>query len=390
MKVICRLNLYRKIAGMRRILFFLGFIVCLVFSSNGNVKAQEILMGDTLIVTCNADFFDDGGSLHGYSANQNSTLLFQSASGCILEANFSSFNLGAGDTLMVYDGCTVQSILLGSFTQSSPLIGSLFSTGNCLTFHFITDATDESSGWEAIVNCPTTPMAEINAVGPTSFCGGDSVMLIATGGVTYHWNTLSNEDTIVVSYPGTYEVTVTGASGCTDTARQEVIVYPLPPVGFILPYDSICILDPPFALSGGFPLGGIYSGDGVVAGVFDPTQTGEGVFTVRYSYTDSNGCSRTIPQSITVLICNGLSEQVSVDEFTFSPNPVHDELCINSKAAFANSEIRVLNLSGQVVIYNSVEFGSRELKLSVLNLPPGVYIIQIKDKAVVYKRIVKD
>ena len=389
MKVICRLNLYRKIAGMRRILFFLG-LTFLTIVQNGIVYAQSVWMADTTIVTCSSDYFDSGGPIPSYSSSENSTLVYQSASTCILEANFSNFDLGMGDTLFVYDGCTVQTNLLGSFTQNTPLSGTLFSTGNCLTFHFISDTTNEGLGWEAIVNCPTTPIAEILARGPTSFCGGDSVMLIATGGVSYHWNTLSNEDTIVVSYPGTYEVTVTGASGCMDTAWQEVIVYPLPPVGFILPFDSICILDPPFALSGGFPLGGIYSGDGVVAGVFDPTQTGEGVFTVRYSYTDSNGCSRTIPQSITVLICNGLSEQVSVDEFRFSPNPVHDELCINSTAAFANSEIRVLNLSGQVVIYNSVEFGSRELKLSVLNLPPGVYIIQIKDKAVVYKRIVKD
>ncbi len=58
----------------------------------------------------------------------------------------------------------------------------------------------------------------------------------------------------------------------------------------VCPADlSICLHGGEVTLSGGSPSGGEYSGPGVSGGVFDPAETGAGVFAIRYS-TESQSC----------------------------------------------------------------------------------------------------
>ncbi|NJN77267.1 MAG: hypothetical protein HC803_02185 [Saprospiraceae bacterium] len=57
----------------------------------------------------------------------------------------------------------------------------------------------------------------LSANGATTFCVGDSVTLVAAGGVSYSWNTGASSDSIRVSTAGTYSVTITSNSGCDST-----------------------------------------------------------------------------------------------------------------------------------------------------------------------------
>ncbi len=63
---------------------------------------------------------------------------------------------------------------------------------------------------------------------------------------------------------------------------------------------TVCPNTPAFALSGGSPGGGTYSGSFVSAGQFDPVAAGNGPHTVVYSYTGPNGCSASCSFIITV------------------------------------------------------------------------------------------
>jgi hypothetical protein len=56
----------------------------------------------------------------------------------------------------------------------------------------------------------------------------------------------------------------------------------------------------PITLTGGFPIGGSYSGDGVAAGVFTASAAGVGPHTITYAISDGNGCSSTCSFTITV------------------------------------------------------------------------------------------
>jgi hypothetical protein len=93
-----------------------------------------------------------------------------------------------------------------------------------------------------------------------------------------------------------------GIPPCAMFASDCIIItfYPLPEVN--CPNDfSVCITDPPFALSGATPAGGSYSGPGLSGGLFDPLASGAGEHTITYEYTDENGCTGSCTFNITVV-----------------------------------------------------------------------------------------
>jgi gliding motility-associated-like protein len=75
------------------------------------------------------------------------------------------------------------------------------------------------------------PNPTANAGSPVSICNGDTATLVATGGLSYHWSTNENNDTIKVhpTTTTTYNVTVT-SNGCSDDASVTVTVVPTPVV----------------------------------------------------------------------------------------------------------------------------------------------------------------
>ncbi|MCC5946766.1 MAG: HYR domain-containing protein, partial [Bernardetiaceae bacterium] len=108
----------------------------------------------------------------------------------------------------------------------------------------------------------------------------------ATAGVGTH--------TITFSYPN---------CGATGTATQDIVVHPPPAVNitaFPANVANICINADPYTFVEGNPAGGVYSGPGVTAGVFDPAAAGTGFKTITYTYTDANGCTNSATRNLVV------------------------------------------------------------------------------------------
>lgn len=95
--------------------------------------------------------------------------------------------------------------------------------------------------------------------------------------------------------PGTFILSYTyPTTSCSDTKYQTITVEPVPSVSLSIPIaiKYACINGASFALSGGSPGGGIYSGSGVIGGTnFDPAVAGVGTHTIAYTYTTGTGCS---------------------------------------------------------------------------------------------------
>ena len=91
---------------------------------------------------------------------------------------------------------------------------------------FVTQGTCSGSGEvDVIVNALPTP--EID--GPANICAGDVGTLTVLGSYNnYTWSTNSNLESIIVSDPGTYSLTVTDGNGCTNSTSFEVLEVPLP------------------------------------------------------------------------------------------------------------------------------------------------------------------
>jgi hypothetical protein len=170
--------------------------------------------------------------------------------------------------------------------------------------------TDQESFDLTVRPKPAGAITETDNSGNTNndgeICAGDNATLKATPSsrVTYEWSTTETTATIIVSPPSTttYTVTVTNNSGCFDIKSYTVTVHETP-ILTCPPDITVCKLISDYALAGGLPLGGVYSGPGIVTSpVFDATAAGLGVHIITYTFTDSEGCDFTSECNFSVTV----------------------------------------------------------------------------------------
>jgi hypothetical protein len=185
-------------------------------------------------------------------------------------------------------------------------------------------AVGETSGFDNI--CLGSSSPAINAGNDTTVCSGSVLALHVEGcsGVPV-WNVLSGDSLIYYGTGETIDVVATqntcyvviccGVTACCcDTDTVCVNVRPLPILQWSTVYPSVCQNASPIFLDsanvlqyvGGnwVPLSGgtgFFSGPYVVGNIFTPSVSGN--YTICYNYTDSTGCSKTICNTINVIIC---------------------------------------------------------------------------------------
>ena len=194
----------------------------------------------------------------------------------------------------------------------------------------------------AIVPSPVFPTV------PNQFCENDGNVLI-TNNLGINQSIASSVGSIVsvgndvffdpqglnnntpVTFTLTETFTVPGTSATfTCSASQSSTVYTAPNVSLNLNASSFQRCSPITNLSGGAPAGGTYSIDGFPnainsTGQLDPSQLPVGNHTIKYTVTNSNGCSSSTSQiiDITGIILSGPSINLSVGEVTSSTiNPI--------------------------------------------------------------------
>ncbi|MFC2100992.1 hypothetical protein ACFLRZ_04095, partial [Bacteroidota bacterium] len=86
------------------------------------------------------------------------------------------------------------------------------------------------------------PLPNANAGPDDTICAGDTILLSATGGISYNWSSGQSTQTIIVTptVTTTYSVTVTDQNGCTNSDEVVITVFPLPEVTF-KPLPDMCI-----------------------------------------------------------------------------------------------------------------------------------------------------
>lgn len=147
----------------------------------------------------------------------------------------------------------------------------------------------------------------VDMANPSSCFGDDGFVELAYSGivgpVTFSW---SHDETIVVGNvtnlsEGSYKVMATDSNDCTAEISFELYDPDLPEVT-LSAFEPIFTDQQPFKLAGGSPQGGIYSGENVTEGQFDPS-VGEGTYEIKYTYVDAiTGCENSAMQILTVLL----------------------------------------------------------------------------------------
>jgi hypothetical protein len=132
---------------------------------------------------------------------------------------------------------------------------------------------------------------------------------------------------------------------------------------------------PAFALTGGLPAGGIYSGTGVTGGnMFDPSISGAGDFTIVYTHADSSGCTASASSVIHVDVAAGVTDAVIANAISIYPNPFSTEatIVISKYIQLSGAEFHLYDILGKEVM-NKTNIQSNTIKMEQKDLPAGVY-----------------
>lgn len=184
---------------------------------------------------------------------------------------------------------------------------------------------------------PTPPVPFITANGPTAFCQGGSVTLSSSSAAGNTWNTSVTTQSISVSTPGNYSVTVTDINGCTATsAPTTVTVFPQPATPIIFASGPLT-----FCEGGSVVLSSSSSTDNLWS-------TGE---TTQNITVDTTG-----NYFVTVSNTGGCSAVSSAVTVTLNPNPAPPVITVAGPNPFCagGSTTLISNLSSGIVWSNGL------------------------------------
>jgi hypothetical protein len=137
------------------------------------------------------------------------------------------------------------------------------------------------------------PEVIIEPMGPTTFCGGGEVELLAIteteAMLTWNDPAHTEGEMILADTARTYSVSAEGANGCSGGASITIEFIELPQASMTVAQNSVCISGNPVNLLG-LPEGGFFMGEGVVGNTFDPGLAGGGMHELQYVIMDKNGC----------------------------------------------------------------------------------------------------
>ena len=137
------------------------------------------------------------------------------------------------------------------------------------------------------------PEVIIEPMGPTTFCGGGEVELLAIteteAMLTWNDPAHTEGEMILADTARTYSVSAEAPNGCRGGASVTIEFIELPQASMTAAQNSVCISGNPVNLLG-LPEGGFFVGEGVVGNTFDPGLAGGGMHELQYVIMDKNGC----------------------------------------------------------------------------------------------------
>lgn len=143
----------------------------------------------------------------------------------------------------------------------------------------------------------------------------------------------------------------------------------------ILSFESIpdmCNTDTAIVLNQASPGGGIYSGNYVTNGEFQPTLTSLGSFLITYTYTDTNECTSAISQHVIIKDC--IEKSIVVSDYLIYPNPAKEVVTVYYNEKY--TELNLFDETGKVVYTKTLSTEENKIEVDVTHYSAGIYTIQ--------------
>ncbi len=245
----------------------------------------------------------------------------------------------------------------------------------------ITDANGCTDRDTVSVTINTVPTVSAGAASTSVCLAVDTIALSgAPSGGTWSGNAVAGSDFYVANAgvgAHTLIYSFTDSNGCSALDSVTILVNSIPVVSASAALNFVCVADNSVALTGS-PVGGTWSGSGVVANQFVPSLAGTGTYVLTYTFTNVAGCTSSDTLSITVDLCTGLNEDIGLT-YNVHPNP-STSLC---NVTFANAQnnvvLEITDSQGRVVVRQfEKQVGSgATVSLNVENLAAGTYLLNV-------------
>jgi len=300
---------------------------------------------------------------------------YQISGGSLVNANTGSVTIASGDTLEYTFTSPITFSIAGSFTcdASTNLTGDINTSNNSFT-------SPSFQIWD---------LPAIDAGADQSMCLGDSVVLTATGGTSYLWNTTQTaaQITVIPVLTTEYHVTATDNNGCSaaDSVSVNVDTTPAPIANFSYVLNG---LDVTFTnLSTNTSSYSWDFGDGNTSTLQNP----ENFYPSSSNYTvtliASNNCGAdTFSQNISVV---GIQEYLVNEKLNIYPNPSNGNFSIDlTLVTGKDAEIKILDELGKEMVIERITLGSIK-HYNFADLCSGVYqVLLITDKKIYSQKVI--
>lgn len=220
------------------------------------------------------------------------------------------------------------------------------------------------------------PVVEIGS--DTSICTGSSIVLQSSAQFQqYLWNTDDNTESITVSAPGNYSLTVTDQYSCTaensiTVANFDEIEYNIETTDYTSDEDGSASIS---IISGDEPINIVWSNE---MSDFEITNLLPGTY--YFTLVDVNGCEQN--DSVIIIDLSSLSEQIIMNDIHIYPNPITEFVYIESSDELI-SEFELYDLSGRLLVKRFAN--ELKTKINVSEFLPGTYFINVMIKEENYR-----
>ena len=249
---------------------------------------------------------------------------------------------------------------------------------------------------QTINNCQSNNRFKVNVVinttpAPTgdtiqTFCGSAIINNMAINGSDIVWY-ISDTGSILATDSAslsneTYYFATQTINNCEsiDRFKVQAIINPLPQVS-LQPITPVCYTTAGYALTGGSPVNGTYSGNNVINDTLYATAPNT-TETITYTITDSNNCTNSTSAFIDIEICTTTETANSTQsDIQLFPNPNNGIFNIALKNKNTDQlHIKLYDIHGQIIFnkqeYNIPANSTKQIQLN--DLQKGIYLLELK------------
>ncbi len=250
----------------------------------------------------------------------------------------------------------------------------------------ITSPCGNASSATTVVN--VAPLTSSSSPVLTTVCEGQAGTFSANTGYNYTYQWYRNgallsgatNSTYATSQAANYTVIITQGGVCSATSNQSTLVVINNPKPTITPGGptTFCAGSSVVLTANTFA-GVVYQwqkNSANITGATNQSYTANTTGQYRVVQT-ANGCSKiATPVQVTVS-CRSASGEAISEEVKVVPNPFADEFTVYGLQFSAGDRIEMMDMLGKVVLYQTINTATSNLQLQTLNLPSGVYFLQV-------------